>query len=529
MLLLLIIIMPILKPNKISLAIFFTLLGASAYAADAAQQSAAISADQQIRQQQRAEALEKTLQPESAVHLGLEQKLQAAPQFQYLTSHSEKICFDIKKFVLTGDDARQFTFAMRSVTQGEHNLIGRCIGVQGLNQALGLIQNDIISHGYVTTRMLLPQQNIASGIIQLQVIAGKVGQVKFAEGASKRAHKFNALPVKSGDILNIRDIEQGLENFKRVPTVEADFKILPSEQRAEPGYSDLELAWQQSKPYRIHLGVDDAGSDSTGKYQGTATLSLDHLFTANDLFYGSYNHDLGGGDSGRRGADGYYLSYSIPLHYWLFSSSFSRSSYYQTVAGASQSYEYSGDSRLINAELSRVIYRDARRKTTASAGGWAVEAAKAAETAARSAENGDDPRLTAIRTGQSAATAAQGAMSDSSLIKAKVSLTAETSSQDSRYNSTDTQGTTINAGENVSVRAGNDIAGMGVQIAGKHVALDAGRDILLSASQNTTHSESKNSGSQFSVGVGVSLIGAQNGISLELGAYQQKGKGNSQL
>ncbi|MGM8792387.1 hemagglutinin repeat-containing protein [Enterobacter chuandaensis] len=165
---------------------------------------------------------------------------------------------------------------------------------------------------------------------------------------------------------------------------------------------------------------------------------------------------------------------------------------------------------------------------TASAGGWAVDAAKAAETAARSAENGDDPRLTAIRTGQSAATVAQGAMSDLSLIKAKVSLTAGTSSQDSRYHSTDTQGTTITAGENVSVRARNDIAGTGVQIAGKHVALEAGRDILLAASQNTTTSESKNSGSQFSVGAGVSLIGAQNGISVELGASQHKGKENSQ-
>lgn len=108
--------MPILKPNKISLAVFFTLLGAAAYAADAEQQIAAISADQQIRQQQRVEALEKTIQPESAVNLGLEQKLQTAQQFQYLTSHSEKICFDIKKFILTGEDARQFTFAMHSVT-----------------------------------------------------------------------------------------------------------------------------------------------------------------------------------------------------------------------------------------------------------------------------------------------------------------------------------------------------------------------------------------------------------------------------
>lgn len=352
--------------KKTTLAFCLSFIGSMSQATDLQQ----LDIDQQIKQQQRDEALQKQLQPTPNVQTGLDQSLQHKPQLLYLKSHSEDLCFEIKKFVLMGDDARQFTFAMRSVTQGENNLIGRCIGVQGLNQALDLIQNSIISHGFVTTRMLLPQQNIASGEIKLQVIAGKVDQIKFVQGTSKRAHKFNALPVKSGDILNIRDIEQGLENFKRVPTVEADFKIKPSEQRNEPGYSDLELAWQQSKPYRIHLGIDDAGSDSTGKYQGTATLSLDHLFTTNDLFYGSYNHDLGGGDKGERGTDGYYLSYSIPLKYWLFSTSYSQSNYNQTVAGASESYEYSGKSKLINADLSRVLYRNAKRKTTASVGGW---------------------------------------------------------------------------------------------------------------------------------------------------------------
>lgn len=348
------------------LGLSIMLVGGNLYAADLPEGRSDVIQRQELRD----EALKQQLQPEVSVNLGLEKQLQTQTQQQYLKSHSEEICFDIKKFVLIGEDARNFTFALRTVTQGEHNLIGRCIGVQGLNQALDLIQNEIIHRGYVTTRMLLPQQNIASGEIKLQVITGKVDQIQFASGTSKRAHKFNALPVKPGDILNIRDIEQGLENFKRVPTVEADFKIKPSEQRHEPGYSDLELAWQQSKPYRIHLGIDDAGSDSTGKYQGTATLSLDHLFTANDLFYGSYNHDLGGGDSGKRGTDGFYLSYSIPLKYWLLNTSYSQSDYNQTVAGASESYQYSGKSKLIGADLSRVLYRDARRKTTASVGGW---------------------------------------------------------------------------------------------------------------------------------------------------------------
>ncbi|HFH0422639.1 TPA: hemagglutinin repeat-containing protein [Salmonella enterica subsp. enterica serovar Bovismorbificans] len=171
--------------------------------------------------------------------------------------------------------------------------------------------------------------------------------------------------------------------------------------------------------------------------------------------------------------------------------------------------------------------RQSQYGVTASAGGWAVDAAKTAETAARSAENGDDPRLTAIRTGQSAVSVAQGVLSDSSVVKGKVSVTAGASSQGRVWHSSDTQGTTLNAGENVAIRARNDIVGQGVQIAGKQVMLDAGQDTLLTAAQNTQAYENKNSSNQFSVGAGVSFIGAQNGISVELGASQQKGLENS--
>ena len=181
------------------LGLSIMLVGGSLYAADLPEGRSDVIQRQELRD----EALKQQLQPEVSVNLGLEKQLQTQTQRQYLKSHSEEICFDIKKFVLIGEDARNFTFALRTVTQGEHNLIGRCIGVQGLNQALDLIQNEIIHRGYVTTRMLLPQQNIASGEIKLQVIAGKVDQIQFVDGSSKRAHKFNALPVKSGDILII--------------------------------------------------------------------------------------------------------------------------------------------------------------------------------------------------------------------------------------------------------------------------------------------------------------------------------------
>ncbi|MEG6548273.1 ShlB/FhaC/HecB family hemolysin secretion/activation protein, partial [Acinetobacter bereziniae] len=113
------------KFNQLSLGVCLILLGTLTNAAELNN----FDADQQIRQQQRDQALEKQLQPEPVVQTGLEKQLITQPQLQYLKSHSEKLCFEIKKFVLIGDDARKFTFAMRPVIQGEHNLIGRCIGV----------------------------------------------------------------------------------------------------------------------------------------------------------------------------------------------------------------------------------------------------------------------------------------------------------------------------------------------------------------------------------------------------------------
>ena len=341
---------------------FLFLISQSVYAED-------IATTAYIQQQQRNEALQQQIQPKDDVNL---QKNIPSDhhQLQYLKSHSEATCFPIQKIKLIGQDASTFQFALNHYIYDQQSVLGRCLGVQGLNQLVDLVQNKIIQQGYVTTRVLLPQQNIKSGIVNLEIIPGRVDQVHFEEGTSKRAHKFNALPVHTGDLLNIRDIEQGLENLRRVPTVNANFKIAPATQHTEPGYSDVIISWQQSKPYRINLSVDDAGSTSTGKYQGTATLSLDHLMTLNDLFYVSFNHNLETKNQKDHGTQGLYLSYTLPWNYWLLSTNYNNSNYTQTVVGANQDYQYRGKNEQVTVDLSRIIYRDARRKTSIGMGGW---------------------------------------------------------------------------------------------------------------------------------------------------------------
>lgn len=330
-----------------------------------AQPTAADPAAQDLLRQQRERALRQ--RQEQAPDVRLPRPAAIPEQFPA----RESPCFPIHRIVLEGDDAARFQFALAAVTGGADPAVGRCLGTQGINVVLTRVQNAIIARGYVTTRVLAAPQDLKQGVLTLTVIPGRVRAIRFAPGSSPRGTAWNALPVGPGDLLNLRAVEQGLENFKRVPTADADIQIEPaSGPAARPGESDLVIRYRQTFPFRLTLSLDDGGSKATGKYQGGITLSYDNWWTLNDLFYVSLNHDLGGGDDGPRGTRGYTVHYSLPFGYWLAGFTGSGYRYYQAVAGANQTYIYSGTGRTAEAKLSRVIHRSGTGKTTASLRGY---------------------------------------------------------------------------------------------------------------------------------------------------------------
>lgn len=214
-----------------------------------------------------------------------------------------------------------------------------------------------------TTRVLARAQDLSSGQLVLSVVLGRVRHIRFAPDADPRGTAFNALPVKPGDILNLRDIEQGLENFKRLPTVQADIKITPSEDAgAEAGDSDLVIQYQQAFPFRLTATLDDGGAQATGKYQAGLTLAYDNWWTLNDLFYVSMSRSLN--HYGDHGSRAYTLHYSLPWGNWMAAITMSGNQYHQTVAGAFENFVYSGRSETTEFKLSRQLYRDAVSKTT---------------------------------------------------------------------------------------------------------------------------------------------------------------------
>ncbi|MDI9232982.1 ShlB/FhaC/HecB family hemolysin secretion/activation protein [Limnohabitans lacus] len=248
--------------------------------------------------------------------------------------------------------------------------LGRCIGAKGVQIVIDRLQNELITRGYVTSRILAKPQNLQNGTLALELMFGKINRVQWAPPASGQMHRateWNILPMQQGDLLNLRDIEQALENYKRVPTVEADIQIVPAN---EPGYSDLRIQHSQAFPFRLSMSADDSGTRSTGKYQGSTTVSYDNWWTLSDLFYVTLNQDLGGKDPGARGNKGHTVHYSVPWGYNLLSFNTTSSQYHQTVAGVNQDYVYAGSSETTDVKLSRIIDRNAVGKTTLSFKGF---------------------------------------------------------------------------------------------------------------------------------------------------------------
>ena len=317
-----------------------------------------------LRQQERERALREQQEARPDVRLDRESQAQS-PRLPT----DEAPCFLIQRIALEGEHAEHFDWALAAAGTADDPAVGRCLGTTGINLVMTRVQNAIIAKGYVTTRVLAAPQDLKQGVLTLTVVPGRVRAVRFADGVDARAALWNAVPARAGDLLNLRDIEQALENFQRVPTVAADIQIVPSEGAdAAPGQSDLVVSWQQPRRVRASLSLDDTGSQGTGKLQAGATLSVDSPLGWNDLFYINYGHSVFNG--GAKGTSNWTAHYDVPVDYWLLGATASEYDYRQTVVGPFERYVYSGSSRNAELRASRVLFRNAKAKFGAYGRGW---------------------------------------------------------------------------------------------------------------------------------------------------------------
>ncbi|WP_372450334.1 POTRA domain-containing protein, partial [Paraburkholderia aspalathi] len=162
---------------------------------------------------------------------------------------------------------------------------GQCVGKQGIDMLTRGLQGVILSRGYITTRVLLPAQDLSKGTMKFTLIPGVIRNLKFADENTRGTWK-TAFPARDGDVLQLRDLEQGLEQMKRVPNQDATMEIVPG---TVPGESDVVITTKRTKPWSLVVSADNSGTDETGRYIGNVTLGLYNLLGLNDVLSGGFN------------------------------------------------------------------------------------------------------------------------------------------------------------------------------------------------------------------------------------------------
>lgn len=219
------------------------------------------------------------------------------------------------------------------------------------------LTNSLIERGYVTSRVYLPEQNLKSGMLKLAVVPGRLGSIHLKDGSSDLSLRA-AFPIEPGDILNVRALEQGLEQLSRARSQRATMEIIPGQQE---GLSDVIVDRQRGKPWTASFSWDDTGQPSTGVQQGNTTLGIDNVLGINDALSLSWSQELDQLADPRTRSN--TLSWVLPWGNWTGMVSYSESAYHQLIQGSNQLFVSSGHSRNTFLSLSRLIDRDQFSKT----------------------------------------------------------------------------------------------------------------------------------------------------------------------
>lgn len=274
----------------------------------------------------------------------------------------EPICFGISSLdvdvptshpsIKTSDFNRIF----KELKYSDNKVIGRCIGEKGLSGVVNYINERLVQLGYVSTQVIVPEHDLATGHLRLTLIPGLIGEIRLKNINNKSLNY--RLPMQAGDILNIRKLEQILETFARLQGIQTSFDILPSQKSGEEaGYSDVEIIWEIKEKNFITVGVNDAGSKSSGKYQGYASYSLENPFNVADNLFVYYTQSINDWNRDHTDFNNYFISYEVPYKSWLFNINTSQYTNTQELEGFGRWLDYESINKDFNVQIQRELSR----------------------------------------------------------------------------------------------------------------------------------------------------------------------------
>lgn len=289
------------------------------------------------------------------------------PRLEQAIMPSDGRCFDIDHVTVEG--AKKVSVG--AIDKITNPYTGHCIGIADIQKIMKDLTNLYLDKGYVTARLYIPPQDIKkSRLLKFVVEEGILSDIYY-NGKPVSPYDgviMSSMPRMKGKVMNMRDVEQGLDQMNRLASNNAKSDILPGK---EQGETILNVTNQPNKRWQINLSHDNLGQDSTGFARYNANLTLDNVLKINDLWNFGYqrtqrdywnDNDLDGNSNSYSG------SVSIPNGYWTFNVSGYYYEYKSTVPGNFGPINTSGDSSELRGSVGRLLHRDNKSLTTLNVG-----------------------------------------------------------------------------------------------------------------------------------------------------------------
>lgn len=266
-------------------------------------------------------------------------------------------CFTINSITLSG--------ATLISPKNQHNLVapwqGQCLDMAKITELLAHISDWYISRGYITSRAFLTEQDLSGGQLNIVVLEGRLEAIRL-EGETPRMLKM-AFPGRVGRILNLRDIEQGMEQINRLRAEPVQIEILPGTQQ---GYSIVNLTAKPEFPLSASVSLDNSGQKSTGEEQLNGVLTANNMLGLADKWFvsGGRSSDF----ASAYDAQNFQAGVSVPFGYGLLDYSYAWSNYRTTINNQGFNWLSTGDTKTHRVNASWVVFRNGDVKTGIAAG-----------------------------------------------------------------------------------------------------------------------------------------------------------------
>lgn len=243
---------------------------------------------------------------------------------------------------------------------------GKCITKTDLKNLKDSISNFYFEKGYISARVYFNAEEILQGVLKIVIEEGRIEEINIQDSSilnnelpyRQNFQRFSAFPFLKEEVLNLRDIEQGLDQINRLSSNNATMNI---ESGKDPGYSKIVVDNRVGHLTNITLSRDNSGNQSTGKFKNKLTLNQDNLLGINDNIYLNYsNSDYK--NKKDKYSRSFYSAISIPFGYYTLGGSYSHSEYLITTVGDVTTLRSSGNTENKTFYVDRVLNRGKKHK-----------------------------------------------------------------------------------------------------------------------------------------------------------------------